>query len=236
MKFYIGLENGDEQRSVAWVLGHPGCFAYGRLGYLAWEAVPTAITAYYQWIVSHGGESWLPDEPPEVILDENFDCVGINENYDLDARSYVINAWFRRDWLPLTTEDIERGLKLLEWSRADLLAVWSPLSQEVRQHNYEGERWPIDRIVQHVGGAEWWYLDRLGLAFPREQVPEDPLEKLEIVRRHLVLVLPTLEGSKQVVGKDGEIWSARKMLRRAVWHERDHTEHIRKLSKIQVEP
>jgi len=28
---------------------------------------------------------------------------------------------------------------------------------------------------------------------------------------------------------EGEIWSPRKALRRAVWHERDHTEHIRKI-------
>jgi hypothetical protein len=27
----------------------------------------------------------------------------------------------------------------------------------------------------------------------------------------------------------GETWSARKVLRRAMWHERDHTQHIRKL-------
>jgi hypothetical protein len=31
------------------------------------------------------------------------------------------------------------------------------------------------------------------------------------------------------MGTDGEFWSPRKLLRRAVWHERDHTEHIRKL-------
>jgi hypothetical protein len=34
---------------------------------------------------------------------------------------------------------------------------------------------------------------------------------------------------KQVVGTDGEIWSPRKVLRRALWHERDHVEHIKKL-------
>jgi hypothetical protein len=31
------------------------------------------------------------------------------------------------------------------------------------------------------------------------------------------------------MGTDGEFWSPRKLLRRAVWHERDHTGHIRKL-------
>jgi ferritin len=38
-----------------------------------------------------------------------------------------------------------------------------------------------------------------------------------------------MNGVKLVVGVNGEFWSPRKVLRRALWHERDHTEHIRKL-------
>jgi hypothetical protein len=29
----------------------------------------------------------------------------------------------------------------------------------------------------------------------------------------------------------GELWSPRKLLRRAIWHERDHTEHILKINE-----
>jgi hypothetical protein len=94
---------------------------------------------------------------------------------------------------------------------------------------HTGERWSIDGILRHVGGAEWWYMDRLGLAIPREQVPDEPFERLEKVRAHLISVLPRLIGSAQVVGINGEIWSPRKLLRRAVWHERDHKAHIEKL-------
>jgi hypothetical protein len=42
-------------------------------------------------------------------------------------------------------------------------------------------------------------------------------------------LLPTFVELRQVAGIDGEFWSPRKLLRRAVWHERDHTEHIGKL-------
>ena len=38
-----------------------------------------------------------------------------------------------------------------------------------------------------------------------------------------------MDGVKQVIGVDGEFWSPRKVLRRALWHERDHMEHIKKL-------
>jgi hypothetical protein len=83
--------------------------------------------------------------------------------------------------------------------------------------------------LKHVGGAEWWYLDRLGLAFPKAEVPADPFERLQAVRSHLTQVLPGLAGSREVRGVDGELWSPRKLLRRAAWHERDHVAHIRKL-------
>jgi hypothetical protein len=35
-----------------------------------------------------------------------------------------------------------------------------------------------------------------------------------------------------VVGQDGELWSPRKLLRRALWHEMDHIKHIQKLIRL----
>ena len=30
MIFRIGIENNDDDRTIAWALEHPGCFAYGQ--------------------------------------------------------------------------------------------------------------------------------------------------------------------------------------------------------------
>jgi hypothetical protein len=95
------------------------------------------------------------------------------------------------------------------------------------------ERWSIAGILRHVASAEWWYLDRLGLAFPRLDLPDDPFKRLQVAREHLNKALPDLTGSTQVIGKDGEFWSPRKLLRRAVWHELDHVIHIHKLTGLQ---
>jgi hypothetical protein len=78
-------------------------------------------------------------------------------------------------------------------------------------------------------------MDLLGLAMSRDLIPEDPFERLKKVRANLVDVLPSLAGSRQVVGVDGEFWSPRKLLRRSAWHMRDHTVHIRKLVKFIAE-
>jgi hypothetical protein len=237
MRFEIGIENNVEGRSQAWALGHPGCFAYGPDGDAALVAMKESIMEYAAWIARHReGMDWLnnlnalrPDEV-ELCLVETWDVYTIDQDFELAQEGYEVDAWFRHDWKPLTSQDLERSLQLLAWSRADLLEAVRDLDQEALDAPHLGERWSIAGILQHVGGAEWWYLDRLGLAFPQEQVPHDPYDRLHMVRVRLEEVLPTLVGVEKVVGLDGEFWSPRKLLRRAVWHERDHTQHILKIS------
>ena len=229
MLIRTGVENNLEGRSMAWALEHPGCFAYGPDGEAALEALPAALRTYSAWISQHTTQPWLPDEPAEMRLEDTWDSYVIDEAFERVENGYEVNAWFLHDWKPLSAAEIERGMLILSWSRADLLATVKGLSNEKLSQTYPGERWSIGGILKHIAGAEWWYLDRLGLAFLRAEVPGDPFQRLEKVRTHLFQVLPTLEGSKQVVGVDGEFWSPRKLLRRAAWHELDHIAHIRKL-------
>jgi hypothetical protein len=229
MIFHIGLENNIEGRSMAWVLGHPGCFAYGEAGAQALAAVPAAIREYVGCIDERTSESWLAPEHIEVLLDQTWQVYDIDDDYQLVESGYSVNAWFRHDWLPLTAEEVNRGLMLLTWSREGLLDTVRDLSPHQLEKTFPDEKWDIAGVLRHVGGAEWWYLDRLGLAIPHQEVPDEPFERLEKVRLRLREVLPGLAGSTQVVGVEGEFWSPRKLLRRAVWHERDHEQHIRKL-------
>ncbi len=227
--YQIGLENNTEGRSQAWVLGHPGCFTYGADGPEALLGVPKALRDYCTWVLAHTSESWLTGSGMDYRLEETWECYTIDDNYELAQDGYEVNAWFRHDWIPMSAEDIQRGLLLLSWGREELHKTVSNLSVETLNRTYPGERWSIAGILNHIGGAEWWYQERLGLAFPRSDVPEDPFQRLEKVRSNLVAVLPGLVGSTQVIGISGEFWSPRKLLRRAVWHENDHITHIRKL-------
>jgi hypothetical protein len=162
-------------------------------------------------------------------LDETWECYSIDPDYELTQDGYEVNAWFRHDWKPLGKQDIQRGQNLLDWGREELLKTVNDLDTHTLERTYPKERWSISGILKHMGGAEWWYLDRLGLAFPRQDVPDEPFLRLEKVRTHLVSILPGLVASTQVVGVGGEFWSPRKLLRRAVWHEYDHIAHIKKL-------
>lgn len=232
MQVLVGLENGMEGRQLAWALDHPGCYAYGADGAAAVAGIAPAFMIYKEWIGRHTTDSWLVGVEDVVVrLSEVFDCYNIDEDYNVIAGDgYEVNAWFRHDWKPLSREDIERGLQVLSFSRADLLPMVQGLPDAVLDRTYPGERWSIRGVVKHIANAEWWYLDRLELAgVERDALPEDVFERLAQVRSQLEEVLPTLEGVKKVQGKSGEIWSPRKVLRRSTWHELDHIEHIGKL-------
>jgi hypothetical protein len=232
MIFRIGIENNNDDRTIAWALEHPGCFAYGQDGNEAQKNFIQAAREYAAWIARHG-ESWL-DDKVEVSVEETFDAYFINQAFERVERekdTYMVESFFVYDWKPLVPHEIERALKLLAWSRADLMSIVEGLSVQKLGQTYPNERWAISGILRHIGGAEWWYQERIGYPFPEDEkdVPEDPFERLAVVRDHFNSLLPKLDGLNKVIGLEGEIWSPRKVLRRALWHERDHTEHIRKL-------
>jgi hypothetical protein len=231
MLIKIGLENDFEGRSLAWLLDFPGCFAYGPDETTALMSVPRRLLEYRDWIGRRTADSWLADLGDfDMRLVETFHCYTIDENYNDAEEGYDVGAWFRHDWKPLSVIETRRAAQMLEWSRQDLMQIINGLSREEMEKNYEGERWSVLGILSHVAGAEWWYMDRLNLSgMTRAQLPRVPFERLELVRNKMLAVLPELAGEEKVVGVQGELWSPRKILRRALWHERDHIEHILKL-------
>ena len=220
MLYHLNLEE-MEGRWIAFVSELPGCFASDADQTAALAKAPYAVADYWGWLRAHG--EVVPEEPIQTRAGE------VHRAWN-SAPDYEVNAFFAADRPPLTTDEIARALRLCEWSRADLLTAVEALSPADLAHEIE-DGWSIGRILQHVGGAEWWYLDRLGLAYPQAEVPEDAFARLDKVRAHFRMVLPTLAGDERLADPDHELWSPRKMLRRALWHERDHIDHILKFRR-----
>lgn len=223
MRYTVCLEE-MEGRWVAHVPALWGCFASADECEAAQALAPQAIRDYLSWRQAHGDESvpLVPSEPPlQIAVDEI-----IREwLHPTDPDGYVVNAFFAADVAPLAAEDISQAQRLLEWSRADLLEAANGLTPDVLKQPVEGE-WSIGGILNHTSRAEWWYLTRLGLAPPADHEPGTWRERLDMARARLMDVLPQLLGVARVEVHVGEVWSPRKMLRRALWHERDHTHHI----------
>ena len=218
----IGLENGYCDRSIAWVLEFPGCFANGAEGSEAILKVPQELVAYQDWIAGHTQESWLDNLG-------NFD-ISLSEALEWKPGGSSPLNWFKHDAAPLSPTDASRGALVLSWMRADLLDFVSTLAPSHLDQTFEGEHRSIRGILGHIANAEWWYLDRLGLAgVEKSALPADEFERLRQVRERTLAVLPELAGRPEVINMDDENWSARKILRRAAWHEKDHIQHILRL-------
>lgn len=142
---------------------------------------------------------------------------------------HMANSFFAADRPPLIGAEINEFKLLLEATYEDLLASVEDIEPEDANKIFPGERWSIDGVLQHVAESEWWYLDRIGLAFPRDGIPADAKFFLREVHAHLLVTLPELQKRGGAVTLAGETWSARKVLRWSLWHRRDHTAHIARL-------
>jgi uncharacterized damage-inducible protein DinB len=204
-------------------VGLPGCFSSAFTQEEVIAQTPARISEYFAWLASHGRVTSLPKDPIEVQVAEVFRSF-------ISEGDYVVNAFFEDDRRPLTSGELEDVFWLLDRTRRDLLAVIQPIPAARLHQPIPGEvQGSIAGILDHIAWAEWWYFDRLGLAFNRAEMPEDPFAKLAKVRAQTRARLPELVGDDRVVERVGELWSPRKVLRRTLWHERDHTQHIAKL-------
>jgi predicted RNase H-like HicB family nuclease len=225
MPYHLGVEDVEPNHWVAYVFDLPGCYSSAETEEGAVLLAPARIAEYFDWRTRRGRPSPLADEGIVTQVDEGFRAYP-----DKDDPDYIVNAFFEDDRRPLKPGEIGDVRWLLAQTRADLLAVVEPITPTQREKRIaEGRFKRINDILMHVARAELWYFDRLGLAFPRDDMPNDPLKALEQVRANTVANLPRLAGDTRVVERSGERWSARKVVRRMLWHERDHTQHIGKV-------
>ncbi|MGA2821394.1 MAG: hypothetical protein ABSF61_12175 [Anaerolineales bacterium] len=128
------------------------------------------------------------------------------------------------DLFPFGREDLNRGinqllelgLQLAGWLRGSgkVLGLEAPSAERDRR----------DEALRQLATAHMHFRKRLG------RWPSDPLTKLAQVRILAVQRLESLDEKEfQRVNRApwGEIWTARKVLRRFLEHERQHYDHIR---------
>jgi uncharacterized damage-inducible protein DinB len=225
MSYRLAVEDMEPNHWIAWVLDLPACYSSAQTQVNAIDQAPIRISEYFSWLSTHDSSLPVINEPIEVEVVETFLSSTSDEDHE-----YLINAFFEDDRRLLSFWDIELALRLLEWTRQDLLIVLQPITQEQLYKQIEGElRGSIAGLLKHIAGAENWYFDQLDMGLDRAQLPDDPLEMLNTVRGKTRSSLVELIADKRISKNCGELWSARKVVRRTLWHERDHTRHIAQL-------
>ena len=221
----LGVEDIEPNLWVAFVLDHPGCFSSATTHGEAVANALARIAEYFEWLSSYDCARPRPGEPIDMKVVEVFHAYPSHKDPD-----YVVNALFEDDCKPLTREGVEAGLAIYDCAVHDLNALVNKISAAQFTQPLTGHRKSSpEKILEHVVWAEWWYLDRLGLAFPRSEMRGDVLTRLEKVRAQTRAQLPNLVGDTRITDEIDEKWSACKVLRRTLWHVRDHTQQIKKL-------
>lgn len=233
MLIRIGIENNNEGRCLAWALDYPGCFAYGSEESEALIYLPMALLAHEHWIRNHTDAPWVKFNDLDLRVVEQFATfrMGIDYKPAPPGEGYEINAWFIDDWRPLSSIEIEQSLKIFHWQRDELLAGLSTLNPEILIKQHPGQRWNILGIAKHVANAELWYLSRMDLvSLNRRDLLPDYEGRLMQTSQLIDQTFPSFADRVEVSGIDGEFWSFRKIIRRTLWHQRDHIEHIKELA------
>ena len=228
MRYRLAVEDMEPGHWIAWALDVPGCFSSARTQEEAVTQAPAKIAEHLAWLAEHGRAG--PANSIEADDVEVFLSFPSKEDPE-----YIVSAFFDDDRRPLTADDVDYGLWLLDCTRRDLMDTVTtlPPDQLDRPTVASKEFETVPGILNHIAIAEWWYFDRLdmGLVSNWRELPADPLTKLEQVRAHSRACLPKLIGDTRIVTLVDEAWSARKVLRRTLWHERDHTQQIAKSNR-----
>ncbi len=222
MRYRLSTEDMEPNHWVAWALDLPACFSSAQTQADAVAHAPERISAYYSWLSSHDSSLPIITEPIEVEIVETFHSFASTQDPE-----YLVNAFFEDDRRPLHYWNVALALQLLQWTRQDLLKVIQSATQEQLSKPITGEvSGSLAGIIKHIAGAENWYFGQLDFALDRPQLPDDPLDMLKAVRANTRAQLVKLTGDERITKNCDEMWSARKVIRRTLWHERDHTQHI----------
>jgi predicted RNase H-like HicB family nuclease/uncharacterized damage-inducible protein DinB len=210
MKYIVYLECDEETLKEGGYLAHipaiPGCVGRGLTKKEAVARCEETLRAYLALLI-HAGVSGVPRETEKIEL----------EAHDCDGHT------FQPDYNPLMPNEAEQLVQWMEVSRDELLETVKKLPVAALDWKPNPNVWSIREVLNHVANADWWYEQRL------QDWPQDTFERLAATREHLIARLHRLTDSERgrVTVHYGEDWTARKVARRTLEHEREHLQQIR---------
>ena len=228
-KVPVCLEVGTQATS-AFAPEYPGCWVFGKTEKSALQKVRIAIIEWIDWQKSHG-ES-VPDISSNAEA-EVTEMLRVDYN---PVEAGKPEPLFWSEVAPITKRDISKTIRLMNFSRSDLLATVTGLTDDCLDWEPPGKPRTIRNCLMHIANVEMWYITRLNIKVP-EEFPETPIELLDYSREIVFERLQNFPERKikgvfqprKYKSPVCNLWTARKVLRRLVDHERLHTKYIKKV-------
>jgi predicted RNase H-like HicB family nuclease len=231
LRIYVCLEVGYGATG-AFVPDCPGCWVFGRDRGRALEKVRDVVIDWFEWLRGHGER--VPDIGSELDV-----VVGEMLRVDYNpVEAGKPEPLFWSEVPPIDGGLIERSMRLMEYSRGDLMDRISGISGDLLGWRPLGKPRSIENCLRHIAYVEPWYISRLNIELPSDY-PEDVFELLDYTRGIVLDVLRDFPEDKMggvfqpLRDKSPvcDLWTARKVLRRLVDHERLHYRYIDKALK-----
>lgn len=211
-----------------------GCFTLEKSKRKALNKLPDKIQKYISWLRKNGEKIAKPKKIEiEVYEIKMGTCPRISGNKA---------AIFSFDLIPPSDKKVKQVLKWMDYNRNELLAKTEKLSSELLDWKPDKKTRSIRETLSHVANCDWWYLSRLKdwkrlYTVPQEYPPEKVFEKLDTMRKLAIQILKNLSLEdiciisvpKKYTRYKDEVWTAGKMMRRFLEHEREHIETIDKV-------
>ncbi len=231
-KISVCLEVGP-QATGAFVPDCPGCWVFGHTKERAKEKVRIAIVEWFDWLEKHGENT--PDISNKLEIE-------VTEMLRLDynpVKAGKPEPLFWSEVPPVKKEDIKRTIRLIAYSRKDLLNLVSNLTGKQLSFKSPDKPRTVKNCLKHIAYVETWYITRLNIELS-ENYPKDVFGLLNYTRKMVVSSLSNLPKEKmrgifqpsKYKSPICDLWTARKVLRRLVDHERLHTKYIQSLLKM----
>jgi hypothetical protein len=222
------VEVGRDGWATVWVGELLGLFVNKSSEDEALRELPGAIVAYLQWLRRHGKDVEAPDAVTVTVAER--------QTPDLDLAYGEYAGLFDRDRVPITDDDLVLATRWMRYMRDDTLDLVARLpAAAMAWRRRPDHKYSIADYVEHIARAERWYLTRLWPEVPPHVPGPTPLLSLARSRERALnwlLTMPVDLRGKVVDFGGGDLWTARKVLGRYLYHERYH---IRSIARIALE-
>jgi len=226
-KYEIYLEVDRKGCCMAHIRELPGCFVWGKTQKKTLDKVPEAIKGYLSFLKKNGEKNVSVPKKIEYEIEET-------QKGTCPVISGSKAGLFSYDLLPPSKAFINQCIRRMGYNRKELFKRVGMLSNEVLDWKPDKKTRSIRETLNHVANCDIWYLSRLKDFKELCSVPEYPkekiFEKLRVYRELAIRMLKSLSVEdrnrinvpKRWTKHKDEKWTAGKMLRRFLEHEREH--------------
>lgn len=237
MIFSVALEQGTN-RWYGRFIELPGTIAWAETNQVLSEELKAELEYHLNWLQTHNEELPFFGKVHIAVAEE------VHNIRELGESGGEV-AFFESDNKGVTQKEMNYLVRLMGYNRKDLLELVISMSPEQLIYNPPGKSRTVTDILHHVCNAEEFYTSRLGkeadylyednAGMLPQEIDELPIfERLKVVRkacvRTLEVLIPQREDTiftrSEYTNYPHEMWSAYKVMRRFLEHEREHYYNI----------